>query len=207
MKALHLALVAGVAAIGSLAAPAFADNELSYLGYQESNSYILQYQLTTATAFPFARVAFTRNNSLDTSAFGFTATTSSDFETPTVLSNFDVDNSTAGEQAGGWTQASASSSAAVASSATQTNVLNFSMHLTGDATDGVRFSYIIYSDTSGTQVLGNGIGYFKVDGNNVVQHIQTLSIVPVPAAFWCGLFLMGGLGGAYALKRRQRVLA
>ena len=123
-----------------------------------------------------------------------------------MLTNFDVDNTTSGEQAGGFSQTAASSSSATTSSATGSTVLNFNLHLTGNDTDGVRFSYILYSDQAGTTFLGNGIGYFKVSGTTV-EHIQTLSLVPLPAAFWSGLLMLGGLGGVVVLKRRQRVLA
>ena len=206
MRLLNLGLVVGVAALASLTAPAFAD--LTYNGWDESGSFDIAYTLSLPSPFVVKAISLTLNNALDTSGYGFTATTTGTFNGTTGLNQFDVDPSTSTIDAGGWTQTAGNSTTFVAaSSATSTALLQFNVHGETNGTDGIRFTFLAYSDTNATNAIASGFGYFKVTSTGNAEHFEVLSILPLPAAFWSGLLMMGALGGVAVLKRRQRVLA
>ena len=226
MRLLNLGLVVGVAALASLTAPAFAD--LTYNGTSDGGSWFVSYtiDLTAFTGLSFDRfVVRIANGTSMTFTVGTDVTkgTSGDDATASVFTNttrFDATGSSfastfspsSGWAEGSWSGSPAeSSTVATAIKSGSTALVAFVLHVGTDspnqtAADGTRFFVDVYSGPSNQVAAGQAWVKLNSSGTQV-EHFEQLSIVPLPAAFWSGLLMMGALGGIAVLKRRQRVLA
>ena len=202
MRALRLASFLVVAAVGGMAAPAFAD--IQAVGYAEEGGSWSQF--FSVSDVNDTDTAFNRWLIVVQPITGYTsileepaATNFADFDTLAPLGTWQqdgpaFDSDTDAHAQPGYLQVEANDT-----TATDRTSMLFRLHMTSNASDGVHFTIYFFDSTTTGYDLGDSVG------SDEISYVGT--VVPMPAAFWCGLFLMGGLGAAYAAKRRQRVLA
>jgi hypothetical protein len=236
MRALRIASFLGVFAVAA-ASPAFADISLSNTGSLEGDSFREDFTASASSSgtntdsftFDTIKVYLGGNVTFNVSSGSFSITNAQSFEDSTA-GNGNNDNSSGDHDgiagfehsatgtANGWVQTFFTTSYMEASGTDVASgsgeSLDFSIWFAGSESDGGH-AFIEFWD-GGTfrtgyeykvKLGGTPTGGTFSSSLRGVELVNYTVAVPMPAAFWCGLFMMGGLGAAYAVKRRQRVLA
>lgn len=174
---------------------AFADiDTIDLVAVGPSNSWFAIYNIHTGSAFDKVTItAFASGTSFTFPVLG-TQVTDSQFEYTSVIT----------AASGGWSQVGAPGSGPVSATGSLTNNLQFTINWKPDAGSSVTygvggFSIDLYN---GATVIARGdkIGTDFVDADNV-DWVGSIHSVPVPAALWTGLPMLGGM---ILLLRRNR---
>lgn len=197
------ALAAGALLCFGAASQAFAD--ITLVDIAQGNSWIATYNV--ATVFNGNTIVrdfdrFTVTQVSDPSTLFFTLpSTGDDFETGTSpvrpLNGFSDTNFT--QDAG-----ATSTFAAATSSGSPIHNLTFDLHWNDPSSTGGAFNILFFNGA--TQVAHGWVWAAQINNQNIEQHFLTYEVVPVPAALWTGLPMLGGM--IFLIRRnKRRVLA
>lgn len=219
---LRAAALAAGALLCFSAGQAFAD--LDYVGDDDGGSWFLGYTLNLTNTFDEIHITITNGTDFGAgasfrSATGSTATFSNFTNASPAFAevvgsggSFPVTNPVHDFSSADWHQdGSYSTTFAVAKDSTSvgTTSLTFWMHLgTGPMTQTAGTRYVIEAFNNGN-LVGQGAAYYKrISTNpNVADELSFVEVVPVPAALWTGLPMLGGMILLIRRNRRRSALS
>ena len=209
MKKIFATAAVLVGAIAFSAADAFAGIE--FLGWEDGGSWFSKWSVdTSGLGVSFDRVRITIDNSIDLTSDPWIVTpaasnptTTSEFETPTVIDTFTV---------AGWSQSGASTTAVTATGGAVGDSPSFRLHH-GDAfatsADGVKMRITLFDGGwSPNEMIAYGVMAYKLTSSTTEFKYSDLTAgsVPLPPAAWSGLAMIGALGAFVVKRRRDRAV-